>query len=242
MAQAIAQAESALISSNLTADSRVIADRFERRHAEVLRSIRKIVDQTADWGQCNFAPIKINDLTGETTSHVEMTRDGFALLVMGFTGRKAMAWKIKFLEAFNAMEEQLRTQPQPVADLPFEFDLLLSEAARLSDELWAASDALMRAREIKASLYSKIEYDQMARHIAKPKSEVSSIPNPFRASPKLYDWFKEWLGENGYSLSGFCREFDLPHSTVIHAMRGNYSGPKARAAKSKIKKIVQGVV
>lgn len=104
------KAYSALISPNLKADSRVIAARFERRHAEVLRSIRKIVDQTADWGRCNFAPIKINDLTGETTSHVEMTRDGFSMLVMGFTGAKAMAWKIKFLEAFNAMEAALRTE------------------------------------------------------------------------------------------------------------------------------------
>lgn len=39
-----------------------------------------------------------------------ITRDGFALLVMGFTGAKAMAWKIRFLEAFNAMEATLKAQ------------------------------------------------------------------------------------------------------------------------------------
>lgn len=36
-----------------------------------------------------------------------MNRDGFSLLVMGFTGKKAMAWKIKYIEAFNAMEREL---------------------------------------------------------------------------------------------------------------------------------------
>jgi len=240
MAHAIAQAESALISQNLTTTSLVIADKFEKRHADVLRAIDTL-EIPENFRERNFALCSYRPC-GATRDYPysEMTRDGFALLVMGFTGKKAMAWKIKFLEAFNAMEEQLRAQPQPVADLPFEFDLLLSEAARLSDELWAASDALMRAREIKASLYSKIEYDHMARHIAKPEPAISDIPNPFRASPKLYDWFKGWLKEHGYTLTSFCREHDFPHSSVIHAMTGNHSGPRSRRLKSKIKKIVRG--
>lgn len=39
-----------------------------------------------------------------------MNRDGFSLLVMGFTGQKALEWKLKFLEAFNAMEKEIRKQ------------------------------------------------------------------------------------------------------------------------------------
>ena len=38
---------------------------------------------------------------------VEMTRDGFTLLAMGFTGKAAMAWKVRFIEAFNLMEAEL---------------------------------------------------------------------------------------------------------------------------------------
>ena len=37
----------------------------------------------------------------------DITRDGFSLLVMGFTGKKALEWKIKYIEAFNSMERQL---------------------------------------------------------------------------------------------------------------------------------------
>ena len=40
-----------------------------------------------------------------------MTRDGYSMLVMGFTGKAAMEWKIKFLEAFNAMEHHLPSTP-----------------------------------------------------------------------------------------------------------------------------------
>lgn len=36
-----------------------------------------------------------------------MTRDGFSLLVMGFTGQKALEWKLRYIEAFNEMENSL---------------------------------------------------------------------------------------------------------------------------------------
>ena len=39
-----------------------------------------------------------------------MTRDGFALLAMGFTGKRALHWKLKYIEAFNAMENELRNR------------------------------------------------------------------------------------------------------------------------------------
>ena len=42
-----------------------------------------------------------------------MNRDGFSLLVMGFTGKKALEWKIKYIQAFNAMEEELRRGGTP---------------------------------------------------------------------------------------------------------------------------------
>jgi phage regulator Rha-like protein len=40
-----------------------------------------------------------------------MTRDGFTLLAMGFKGKKALGWKLKYIEGFNAMEATLRAQP-----------------------------------------------------------------------------------------------------------------------------------
>ena len=97
-----------LVSEELKTTSRVIAEKFGKEHKVVLRAIRDLIAKNEDWGVHNFAPFKISDLTGESTSHYEITRDGYSMLVMGFTGKKAMEWKIKFLEAFNAMEDRLK--------------------------------------------------------------------------------------------------------------------------------------
>ena len=89
------------------ADSRDVAAFFEKRHNDVLRDIRNILAKAPDLEQRNFAPFKINDLTGVSTSHYEMDRVGFSLLAMGFTGERALRWKLLYVNAFDAMEREL---------------------------------------------------------------------------------------------------------------------------------------
>lgn len=48
-------------------------------------------------------------------SEYSMTRDGFSLLVMGFTGKSALEWKLKYIDAFNKMEEQIKGSAIPSA-------------------------------------------------------------------------------------------------------------------------------
>lgn len=91
------------------ADSRDVAEYFDRNHFDVLRAIRNL-QCSDDFRQRNFASFKINDLTGEATSHVEMTKDGFTFLAMGFTGAKAGGFKERYIGAFNAMEAEVRRQ------------------------------------------------------------------------------------------------------------------------------------
>ena len=76
---------------------------FEKRHDNVLRDIKEfIVDES--FGLLNFEESSyINSQNKEQPEYL-MTRDGFTLLAMGFTGEKAMQWKIKYAEAFNTME------------------------------------------------------------------------------------------------------------------------------------------
>jgi len=59
----------------------------------------------------SFEPFSINDLTGESTSHYDMDRDGFTLLAMGFTGATALTFKLKYMAQFKAMEAELRSRP-----------------------------------------------------------------------------------------------------------------------------------
>jgi Rha family phage regulatory protein len=94
------------------ADSRDVAERFGKRHDNVLRAIDELVSGLRASGQpveiiaLNFEAFKINDLTGASTSHYLMDRDGFTLLAMGFTGTSALKWKLAYIQAFNAMEAQ----------------------------------------------------------------------------------------------------------------------------------------
>lgn len=107
-----------LVSDDLKTTSRVIADRFGKRHADVARSINDLIEGEAEWGARNFAQTPyVDPQNGQTYQMYEMSRDGYSMLVMGFTGKKAMEWKIKFLEAFNAMEAKLRTPPAPALDV-----------------------------------------------------------------------------------------------------------------------------
>ena len=88
--------------------SRDIARVFEKEHKIVMRDIRGIIEQDPDWGDgYNFVPIFEADSYGREQPVYLMTRDGFALLVMGYTGEKAMAFKKAYIAAFNEMERRL---------------------------------------------------------------------------------------------------------------------------------------
>ncbi len=92
-----------------TTTSLTVAEVFEKRHADVLRAVENL-ECSDDFTKRNFAfCTKINELqNGKPQPYVEMTRDGFVFLAMGFTGKEAAQWKEKFISAFNAMEQQLQ--------------------------------------------------------------------------------------------------------------------------------------
>ena len=100
------------------ASSRDVAAFFEKQHKDVLRAI-KLLNCSTEFTERNFALFKIKDITkseGESTSHIDMSKDGFVFLAMGFTGAKAAAFKERYIEAFNRMEAELRARPRAMID------------------------------------------------------------------------------------------------------------------------------
>ena len=91
----------------LVTDSRQVAERFEKEHGKVLRAIDNLVSQNRLTK--NMFLEQTHEYRGREFRYYLMNRDGFSLLVMGFTGAKALEWKLKFLEAFNAMEKAIKT-------------------------------------------------------------------------------------------------------------------------------------
>lgn len=94
-----------------------IAERFSKAHKDVLRAIDRVRQECgAEFDGRNFAPISYRDKNNREKPAYAMTRDGFSLVVMGFTGKAATAWKVRYIEAFNAMEGQLLALASQQAD------------------------------------------------------------------------------------------------------------------------------
>lgn len=96
-----------------TASSRDIAEHFGKRHDNVLRDIEALKKDLLNFEEM-FFDTEIPDSYGRPQRACLMNRDGFTLLAMGFTGKEALEWKVKYINAFNAMEQELRT-PKPMS-------------------------------------------------------------------------------------------------------------------------------
>jgi len=94
------------------ANSRDVAAYFRKRHDHVLRDIRAL-EIPPNLGASWFHELELPDAYGRMAATFDMTRDGFALLVMGYTGAKAMGFKIKYINRFNEMEAALKAQFGP---------------------------------------------------------------------------------------------------------------------------------
>lgn len=108
-----------VINDQVKTSSLKVADHFGKRHADVVRAIRKL-ECSDEFTQRNFAFSQYKDASGKTNAFYEITKDGFVFLAMGFTGSNAAAWKEAYINAFNAMEAELQKahHPKPTNALP----------------------------------------------------------------------------------------------------------------------------
>lgn len=95
-----------LVDGRPVATSLNIAEVFGKRHDRVLRAIENM-EIPANFRRPNFGEASYVDAQGKSRRMFTMTRDGFTLLAMGFTGKAAMQFKIAYIEAFNRMEAEL---------------------------------------------------------------------------------------------------------------------------------------
>ena len=91
--------------------SRTVAERFDKPHNDVMKSIRRLIDDMGGVGKSSQSSMfvettYVNKQNKQQPMYL-MTRDGFSLLAMGFTGKKALEFKLKFIDAFNRMEQAL---------------------------------------------------------------------------------------------------------------------------------------
>lgn len=111
----------------IVVSSRQIAENFEKRHDHVIRDIESMKKDVPNFGEV-FYESTAPDSYGRDQKIYLMNRDGFSLLAMGFTGQKALQWKLKYIQAFNEMEQKLAVNP-------FQIPKTLSQALHLAATL-----------------------------------------------------------------------------------------------------------
>ncbi|EAK6304717.1 phage antirepressor Ant [Campylobacter coli] len=99
-----------VVGDEIFANSLQIAEVFEKDHSNVLKAIDKLPND--EFKSSNFKYDSYFDKKSEQRRMINLTRDGFSLLVMGFTGEKAYKWKVEFIKAFNEMEKRLKNLEQ----------------------------------------------------------------------------------------------------------------------------------
>ena len=194
---------------NVTADSRMVAEHFEKDHRHILVAIENIKVGMPKIGQTPsdyFIPTTYtHEQNGQTYKNYQLTRDGFSLLVMGFTGSKALEWKLKYIKAFNEMLNHISTLRTPTN---------FAEALRL-----AADQAELIERQkplvMFAETCAKSDKSILIRELAKIASGDGVEIGEKRLYQKLRDWrllfgnnepYQEYVDRGYFEVTQGCHE------------------------------------
>lgn len=136
--------------------SLLVADKFGKRHTNVIRSIENI-ECSENFAKLNFELcFKNNDLqNGKPQKYYKMTKDGFVFLVMGFTGKQAALFKEDYINAFNEMHDHINKEQ---ALLFNQFNQALLEFEKFSDLASQAGRTLsLVGKKLKPKALEKVE-------------------------------------------------------------------------------------
>lgn len=107
----------------LVVSSREVAENFEKQHIHVMEAIRGL-ETSIENSIHLFIPSTYQDSYGREQKEYLLTRDGFTLLAMGFTGKKALDWKLKYIEAFNKMEAVIKKPMSAMQLMELQFEAI----------------------------------------------------------------------------------------------------------------------
>ncbi len=172
--------------------SKMIAEVFEKEHRHVLRGIDNLKD-VPNFGHM-FFETEEPDSYGRPQRTYQMNRDGFSLLAMGFTGAKALEWKLKYIEAFNLMEQKLNTPELQMANGLLAAKVLIEQKDKLIE---AMKPKALFADAVSAS-YTSILVGEMAKLLKQNGVEIGQKR------------FFAWLRDNGYLIKRNGADRNMP--------------------------------
>ena len=144
-----AHPELSIHDGTVTTTSVQVAQFFGKRHDNVLRAIRVLLREGASENYLlNFEEVNMDFTNGkggvQSGTAYRMTREGFMLLAMGFTGKEALRWKLAFIAAFNRMEAELQKPAYDPARIQLAHSLAAQAAAQVTQTVF---DAIASGRD-----------------------------------------------------------------------------------------------
>lgn len=179
-----------------TTTSLNVAEVFGKRHDAVIRGIRDLQSKCPkNFNAHNFVAVEYPDPKGEKRPMYLLTRDGLTLLVMGYTGKEAMQYKLAYIEAFNRMEAELsgkqekRTTVASRKPLEKLVKVWAVRAAIPYQQVWTMLDSHFCLTDIKdlpqSKLQEAIEWVQ-ARIDTLPPEQPKALPAPKKDKYELF--------------------------------------------------------
>jgi Rha family phage regulatory protein len=188
-----------------TALSTDVAVHFGKQHNDVLKAIDKLAQELPADRLGNFAQTVVERPNPAGGAPIQsrayrLTRDGFTLLAMGFTGKKALAFKLAYLDAFNRMEAELAGRPLPAPPV-----LAQHTDADLLDKLGlAASIGQLVQGEVFTELLKK---SPINRHGLPVEAYVLVNQHAARICAQTFHGVSAWLARDLHSRV----RLDVPH-------------------------------
>jgi len=140
-----------------------LAEVFGKPHKDILKAVRAL-EIPEEFAGRNFSPGAYSDANNQQRPMYFITRDGFTLLAMGFTGARAMAYKLAYIERFNAMEKTLKGAIQysvmaaitdmanAINALKDQVTILANRPAVIRPPMLSNAEALAMAERLRAGL------------------------------------------------------------------------------------------
>ncbi len=219
----------------LTTSSLGVAEKFGKQHKHVIEKIGNIIaemnsaENSAQYSTEKSAQYFIEsiyiDNSGKSNKCYELTRDGFSLLVMGFTGKKALEWKLKYIEAFNLMEQKLREKLE--INNTMDLNILTETIGTAISKVLTSQLEICVENAIQKYLpkpnTKKINTwkSQVVKPIIDKIHNATSIPieNIYKI---IYFVMQEIHGFNQcYAITSYCDKYNLETCSVIDAIADN---------------------
>ncbi|POH13397.1 antirepressor [Fructilactobacillus sanfranciscensis] len=171
-----------------------VAETFGKRHKNVIQSIENMTAENSAL-QNMFKLGTYLSKQNKTLPMYYMNRDGFTLLAMGFNGKKAMEFKVKYIEAFNSMENQIRKYGG------FQIPNNMSEALQLAANQ-AKQMEIMKPKAVFADAVAASNTSILVSELAK----ILKQNGIDMGGTRLF----KWLRTNGYLISRKGTDWNMP--------------------------------